>query len=111
MGAGKGWTAQAVSLPVFWSDEAMAEFYDAEQWYADISPRLSQRFVQAVENAVQLLAEFPLRFPVVYRERRRAAVRRFPYGLFYQVEADRILLIACFHGKRNPLRWQGRQSF
>jgi len=38
-------------------------------------------------------------------------VRRFPYGLFYQVEADRILPIACFHGRRNPLRWQGRQRF
>ncbi len=29
--------AQAVSLRVIWSDEAKAEFYDAEQWYADIS--------------------------------------------------------------------------
>jgi plasmid stabilization system protein ParE len=108
MGAGEGRAAQAVSLPVVWSDEAKAEFYDAEQWYADISVHLSERFVEAVESTVQLIAEFPLRFPVVYRERRRAGVRRFPYGLFYQVEADRILLIACFHGKRNPRRWQSR---
>jgi plasmid stabilization system protein ParE len=76
-----------VSLPVVWSDEAKVEFYDAEQWYADISVHLSGRFVEAVENTVQLIAEFPLHFPVVYRERRRAGVRRFPYGLFYQVEA------------------------
>jgi plasmid stabilization system protein ParE len=97
-----------VSLPVVWSDEAKAEFYDAELWYADISIQLANRFVQAVEKAVRLIEDSPSRFPVVYRDRRRAAVQRFPYGLFFQVEAERILLIACFHGKRNPHRWQRR---
>jgi hypothetical protein len=38
-----------VSLPVVWSDEAKAEFYDAEQWYADISPELAERFAHAKE--------------------------------------------------------------
>ena len=97
-----------MSLPVIWSDEAKAEFYDAERWYADVSVHLSERFVQAVEDTVKLIAEYPLRFPAIYRERRRVGVRRFPYGLFYQVETDRILLIACFHGKRNPRRWTSR---
>lgn len=97
-----------MSLPVVWADEAKAEFYDAEEWYADISSHLSKRFVGAVESTVRLIADFPLQFPVVYRGRRRAGVRRFPYGLIYQVEAGRILLIACFHGKRNPRGWQSR---
>jgi plasmid stabilization system protein ParE len=60
-----------VSLPVIWSDEAKAEFYDAEQWYADVSVHLSAQFVQAVEDTVQLIPEFPLRFPVIYSGRRR----------------------------------------
>jgi plasmid stabilization system protein ParE len=97
-----------VTLPVVWSDEAKSEFYEAEQWYADIGTPLSERFVEAVENTVRLFREFPLRFPVVYRERRRAGIRRFPYGLFYQIEADRIFVIACLHGKRDPRRWQNR---
>jgi plasmid stabilization system protein ParE len=97
-----------VKLPVFWSDEAMAEFYDAERWYAEISVALSQRFVQSVENTIQLIAQFPLRFPTVHRSHRRAGVKRFPYGLFYRVEDDRIVLIACFHGKRDPRHWQNR---
>ncbi len=97
-----------MSLPVAWSDEAKAEFYRAEQWYADIGAPLSERFVQAVENTIQLIAEFPLRYPIVHRGRRRAPVRRFPYRLFYQVEGGRILVIACFHGKRNPRDWQLR---
>lgn len=110
MGAGKSGTAQAVSVLVIWSDEARAEFYEAARWYADISDELSDRFIEAVEKAAQLISEHPLRYPVVYRGRRRAAVQRFPYGLYYQIEAERILLIACFHGKRNPRRWQSPKA-
>jgi hypothetical protein len=43
-----------------------------------------------------------MQFPVVYRGRRRAGVRRFPYGIIFEVQEDRVLVIACFHGKRNP---------
>jgi hypothetical protein len=35
-------------------------------------------------------------------------VRRFPYGLFFEVQEHRIVVIACFHGKRNPTRWKVR---
>jgi plasmid stabilization system protein ParE len=28
--------------------------------------------------------------------------RRFPYGLFYVVEAERIVVLAVFHGRRDP---------
>jgi plasmid stabilization system protein ParE len=86
----------------------MNEYYEALRWYADVSPSLSRRFAQAVEDTVQIIATFPLRYPEVSRDRRRAGVRRFPYGLFYLVEETRIVVIACFHGKRNPHHWQHR---
>ena len=97
-----------MNLPVIWSDEARTEFYDAALWYAQIGEPLSERFIDAVGKTAQLIGEYPLRFPEIYRNRRRAAVQRFPYGLFYQIETNRILLIACFHGKRNPHLWQQR---
>jgi toxin ParE1/3/4 len=108
MGTGKSRTAKAVNLPVIWSDEARAEFYDAVRWYGDLSSQLSERFIDAVEKAAQPIEQHPLRFPTVYRDRRRAPVPHFPYGLYYQIEAERIFLIACFHGKRNPRQWQRR---
>ena len=76
--------------------------------YAGISPGLSRRFAEAVEDTVNLIADSPSRFPIIDRDRRRAGVKRFPYGLFYATEADRIVLIACFHGKRNPRHWHQR---
>jgi hypothetical protein len=37
-------------------------------------------------------------------------VRWFPYGLFFLVEETRVVVIACFHGKRNLKHWQLRGS-
>jgi toxin ParE1/3/4 len=62
----------------------------------------------AVEATVEAIQQNPLQFAEVYRNRRRAGVRRFPYGIFFEVQDHRILVIACFHGKRNPKRWRSR---
>jgi len=39
---------------------------------------------------------------------RRARVKLFPYALFYVVDGDELLVIACFHSRRDPRRWQSR---
>ena len=95
-------------LPVVWIPEANAELKEARAWYDTIRSELGNRFALAVEETVDAVAEHPLQFPVVYRGRRRAGVRRFPYGIFFEVQEQRIVVIACFHGRRNPKRWQAR---
>jgi plasmid stabilization system protein ParE len=97
-----------VTLPVVWIPDANEDLLEARAWYDSIRPELGERFALAVEATVEAVAERPLQFPVVYRDRRRAGVRRFPYGMFFEVEERRIVVIACFHGKRNPRRWQSR---
>jgi plasmid stabilization system protein ParE len=61
-----------------------------------------------VVDTVERIAEAPLKYTAVEKGRRRAGVRRFPYGLFFLVEETRIVVIACFHGRRNPKRRQLR---
>jgi plasmid stabilization system protein ParE len=97
-----------VTLQVVWTPEANEDLLEARAWYDNIRPELGERFALAVEATVEVLAEHPLQFPVVYRNRRRAGVRRFPYGLFFDVQDNRIVVIACFHGRRDPRRWQSR---
>jgi plasmid stabilization system protein ParE len=97
-----------VTLPVVWIQEANEDLLEARAWYDNIRPQLGERFASAVESVVEEVAEHPLHFPVVYRGRRRAGVRRFPYGIFFEVRQDRIVVIACFHGRRDPRRWQLR---
>jgi toxin ParE1/3/4 len=97
-----------VTLPVVWIPEASEDLLDARAWYDRIRPELGERFALAVEASLEAIAEHPMQFPVVHRSRRRAGVRRFPYGIFFEVQADRVVVIACFHGRRNPRRWQTR---
>ena len=88
--------------------EARADAIEARAWYSDIRPELGERFALAVDAAVEAIAQKPLQFAVVYRNRRRAGVRRFPYGIFFELQEHRIVVIACFHDRRNPKRWQAR---
>jgi plasmid stabilization system protein ParE len=97
-----------VTLPVVWLPEADAELKETVARYESIRPELGLRFAEAVDKTVESIAEAPLRFAVVDQGRRRAGVRRFPYGLFFLAENTRIVVIACFHGKRNPKHWQLR---
>jgi plasmid stabilization system protein ParE len=70
---------------------------EARTWYANIRPELGDRFALTVLATVEAIAEHPLQFPAVYRDYRRAGVRRFPYGIFFEVQEHRIVVIACFH--------------
>ena len=97
-----------MTLPVVWLPEAEAELRHAGDWYDAIRPELGERFALAIEEAIETLAEHPLQFPVVYRGPRRAGVRRFPYGIIFEVQERQILIVACFHAKRNPNRWRTR---
>lgn len=97
-----------MTLPVVWIPEANKDLLEARAWYANIRPELGERFALAVEATVEALTEHPLQFPFVHRSSRRAGVHRFPYGIFFEVQEHRIVVIACFHGRRNPTRWQAR---
>ena len=97
-----------MTLAGVWIPEANEDLLDARTWYDNIRPELGERFASAVEATVEAIAEHPLQFPVVYRNRRRAGVWRFPYSVIFEFQEHRIVVIACFHGRRNPRRWQSR---
>ena len=97
-----------MTLPVVWLPEAYSELREAVSHYESIRPELAERFAAEVEETIARIAEGPLRYAGVDKERRRAGIRKFPYGLFFLVEETRVVIIACFHGRRHPKHWQSR---
>jgi plasmid stabilization system protein ParE len=97
-----------MTLPVVWLPEADADLKEARVWYDNVRPELGERFAYAVEDAVATISEGPLQFPVVHRKLRRAGVRRFPFGIFFEVQESRLVVMACLHGRRDPQRWKVR---
>ncbi len=59
-----------------------------------------------VQAALEKVVARPARYPVVHRETRRVLVHRFPYGIFYRVYGERVVVVACMHGRRDPRRWR-----
>jgi plasmid stabilization system protein ParE len=47
-------------------------------------------------------------YAAVLGDYRRALVRRFPYVIFYVVEAERIVVYAVFHCSQDPAKWKAR---
>jgi plasmid stabilization system protein ParE len=69
---------------------------------------LGRRFRQAIDVLTQRMNSNPRQFPVVFKNVRRALLRRFPYLLLFVVEDEILLVIACFHASRDPWQWQKR---
>ncbi len=94
---------------VSFSPAARFELIEAQDWYEREVPGLGRRFRAQVEVAVAQIAERPRQFPVIYKQVRRALLRRFPYAIMFVIEPDESLtIIACFHGSRDPERWRER---
>ena len=98
-----------MSLSVVTRPAAAAEIETAYRWYEKERAGLGFEFLEAVDKLVRTIAENPERFPVIRRDVRRALLRRFPYSIFYSIVSGHIVVIACFHGKRNPKVWRGRE--
>lgn len=88
--------------------EADAELTEARQWYSHHRKDLDLEFMQSIEVALSLIRSNPRLFPVVHGSLRRAVVRRFPFAILYEVEAEEIQIIAVFHSRRNPDVWKSR---
>ena len=81
---------------------------EAYEWYESQRPRLGEEFLDAVGKVMQSITENPELYAVIHRQTRRALVRRFPYGVFYRLVANEIIIVACYHAKRDPRGWQSR---
>ncbi len=98
-----------MKLPIVTRPSAAAEIESTYRWYEQERTGLGDEFLQAVNELVRVIAEHAERFPIIHRDIRRALLRRFPYSVFYRVKAGHVIVVGCFHSKRNPRLWQSRR--
>lgn len=87
---------------------AKTDVRSAARRYEVQRPGLGREFVAEVDAALGRVAENPLQYQVLYRETRRAIVHRFPYGVFYRIEASNIVVFSVSHLHRDPASWKAR---
>lgn len=89
--------------------EAEADIGEAYQWYEEQAEGLGEEFLRAVDACFSSLQRMPMAGPATYKDVRRSLLRKFPYGIFYIIEVDRVIILACFHARRDPKQWQDRR--
>jgi toxin ParE1/3/4 len=95
-----------VSYRVLFTPAAQVEIDEAEERYEEKSTGLGSRFLADVDQLIRRLQDNPYQFPVVRADVRKALLKRFPYGLFFRLEPDSVVVvIGCLHHRRDPRRW------
>ena len=87
---------------------AQDEFVSAAQFYERQTHGLGLDFTLTVERTYERLLEFPAAGPRFGRRLRRLLIPKFPFGLLYRVEPDRIYIVAVMHLHRRPDYWRSR---
>ena len=90
--------------------EAESDLQEAYAWYEDQSKGLGADFILCVDASLSLIQRSPELYAQVHKNIRRALTRRFPYGIFYITEVDKIIVLAVLHVKRNPKPWKKKTA-
>ena len=88
--------------------QAKADLRRSARWYERQLFGLGRDFVAEVDAVVDRIVENPLQYQIIYRDIRRAQTHRFPYGLFYRIDGDTVILFAIVHLHRNQSIWKDR---
>jgi plasmid stabilization system protein ParE len=87
---------------------AEAESEPALAWYLARSPQAAAGFESAFEGALALIEQFPEAQPLCDDRHRYCSLRRYPYGVVYRVDGDRVRVVAVPHARQLPRNWGGR---
>lgn len=89
--------------------EAELDALETMLWYEGERDGLGGEFLQELRTTFARIEEAPLQFPIVSRSFRRAIVHRFPFGVFFTLEAELATVMTITHLHRDPKQWQRRE--
>lgn len=89
---------------------AERELASAQRWYHRRSPSTAHRFLQAVDQVIQRMADAAEQGSPYQQDFRWMRVKRFPYVFYYEIQdPHRLVVYAVAHSSRRPGYWRRRQ--
>ena len=98
-----------MSTRLFVHPLARLDILDAVVWYEEQRPGLGVEMSDQVEAAIGRAADNPLAFAIIEGATHRVLCRRFPYAVFFEVQGDRLFVLAVTHVRRDPIAWRSRK--
>jgi toxin ParE1/3/4 len=79
---------------------------EAYVWYEKQRLGLGDDFLLCTDAAIMTIISNPFLFQIRHKNIHCALIPRFPYGLFYFVDNEKIIVAAVFHLSRDPKLWK-----
>ncbi len=93
-------------MNVWFLTPASSELTEAIEYYEGQRLGLGYEFLTEVESAIDKIVQFPNAWTLVSNRTRRILLKRFQFGLLYQVRDDDIIIAAIMDLRRDPTTWE-----
>ena len=91
-----------MSFSITFIPEVEDDAIHAYVWYEGRSKGLGEDFLRIFYAAATNISRNPFIYQTVYKDFRRALLRRFPYFLYFIVKKKEIVIYGLFHCARDP---------
>jgi plasmid stabilization system protein ParE len=93
---------------LFLTSEAEVEIVDAVVWYEEQQTGLGERFEIEIRKSFNRILENPSTKAKIHGEKRRVKITHFPYGIYYQLIENDVIVLAVVSYLRNPNLWKSK---
>jgi len=87
-----------------YTERAQEDLEIAVSWYEKQQRGLGLAFLESVESSLEPMESSPNMYEIIYASHRRCLIRRFPFSLFYTIEADGLVIHAVFDNRQDPVK-------
>lgn len=91
------------------TEAAEKEIREAFLCYEEQREKLGSKFEEHVTKAIDDIRKNPFKYQVRYKSIRVQFLKKFPFGVHYVVNEEKILLVAVFHTSLDPENWKQRR--
>ena len=84
------------------SEAAELDIRDAFLWYEEQKDNLGLTFEKHISKTIQTIQKNPLKIQIRYNQTRVAFLKKFPYGVHFNVFENEIIIVAVFHTSQSP---------
>jgi plasmid stabilization system protein ParE len=95
---------------IVFHEDAEQEYYEAFDYYANISYMLALRLEEHVREKFDDLMQLPRIHTPVGNGVRKCVLTKFPYTMFYIYVDDCVTIYAFAHHRRRPFYWALRRK-
>ena len=88
--------------------DARDELYAAAREYESLQENLGLEFVEEIYRGIERIRQFPHAWQKLTLDTRKCLIRRFPFGIVYEIRDNHILIYAIMHHRQKPGYWHDR---